>query len=92
MSHVFAKMEKAVETLVNAERELMEAEADYRNWRANEGMRLLQEDPKLAEWKVSHAIESNTDYLDHQRRLAKAKADYTAAASHFEALKIMAAK
>lgn len=66
-----------------AEREV--ADAKYRQWRAQATKALLDDDPKLAEWKVKAAIEAHADFLRLKNALAKAIDHATTARGMWEA-------
>lgn len=46
--------------------ELVRVKAEYRHWRATEGARLLDADPKMAQWKIDQAIEANPEFMAHK--------------------------
>jgi len=49
------------------------ADAEYRAWRAATTRAVLDEAPKLAEWKVKAAIEADPGFMTHKRAIAEAE-------------------
>jgi hypothetical protein len=56
-----------------AQEEATNADAHYRNWRATFTKSLLEEDPKLAEWKVKANIEGHPDFVKWKAAIARAE-------------------
>lgn len=56
-----------------AREERERAENIYRAWRARASKEVLEDDPKMAEWKVKLAIESDPDFLDHKAAMREAQ-------------------
>jgi hypothetical protein len=74
----------------SAERERVQADAYYRQWRAESGKALLDEDPKLAEWKVKQLIEENKTFKTLKSALSEAVRNVTIAKGLYDALKTKA--
>jgi hypothetical protein len=58
--------------LAAARAEAEKLEAMYRQWRAKESLRVLERDPKLAEWKVKLKVEASPDFMRHKEAKALA--------------------
>jgi phage shock protein A len=73
-----------------AERERVQADSYYRQWRAEAGRAMLHEDPKLAEWKVKQAIEADKTFQTLKNALAESARNVTIARGLYDALKTKA--
>lgn len=69
----------------SAEGEKEAADAFYREWRAKATNKILEADPKLAEWKVKAKIEAHKDFRSLKTTLAKAAENVLVARGMFEA-------
>lgn len=49
------------------------ADASYRSWRGNMGMKILEDEPKLAEWKVKDLVDASPQFLEHKAKIARAQ-------------------
>lgn len=72
MDVVAAQMGYWGNVLAAAEEEVEAAQAAYRSWRANIGMAILEENSKMAEWKVKQEAEASPQFLEHKSKIAKA--------------------
>lgn len=63
-----------------------EAEAYYRQWRARMTEKILEGDPKLAEWKVRARVEADGTFLKLKHALALAEGNVIMAKATFESL------
>jgi hypothetical protein len=52
--------------LANATREVLRAELIYRQWKAGYIRALLEEDPKLSEWKIKALVEAAQQFGRHK--------------------------
>jgi hypothetical protein len=86
MDNVASQMSYYGDLWSQAEEEAIQADAHYRAWRAEYGEKLLNSDPKLAEWKVKQKVEASPKFLAIKERLAKAKRNVTILRAHFDAL------
>ena len=48
-------------------------DAEYRQWRADQGERIVAMNEKLSEFKVKQLIESSTEFVKHKRRIAEVR-------------------
>lgn len=53
--------------------EMARVDAAYRNFRATAKLAFLEQDPKLAEWKLNAKIEATDGFLQHKSAVALAK-------------------
>lgn len=60
--------------------------AEYRNWRAKAVVKILETDPKLAEWKCKANIESTSGFMKYKKATAEAQEQYDRASGIFEAM------
>lgn len=60
--------------------------AEYRNWRAKSIDKILETDPKLAEWKTKVKIESTSGFMKYKKAIAEAQEQYDTASGIFEAM------
>lgn len=74
-----------------AEEEKMLADAAYRQWRANLSNKILERDPRLAEWKVKSLVESDEKFVSLKAALAKAENNVFLARTRHESFKVKAA-
>ncbi|KKM17102.1 hypothetical protein LCGC14_1679150 [marine sediment metagenome] len=82
MNRVAAQISFWGEMYAAAEQELAEADAHYRAWRAVFGEKLLDANPKLAEWKIKQAIEADPKFLGIKTGLALAQRNAIALRRH----------
>lgn len=61
----------------------------YRSWKANIGEKLLLEDPKIAEWKVSEAATARKEFKSFKQRQAELEGDLEYLRGYMEALRTM---
>ena len=71
--------------LASAEEEKVRVDAYYRRWRAQHGEKLLESDPKLAEWKVKQKTDSMEQFLVLKEGIAKSTKNALLAKAFFEA-------
>ncbi len=69
----------------SAQEEATNADAHYRAWRAALTKQLLDEDPKLAEWKVKANIEAHPAFLKWKAAIAQAERNVILARAMVEA-------
>jgi len=65
-------------------------DAEYRQWRGREFTKILEEDPKLAEWKAKARMEAKDAFLEYKRAAAKLAADREFLVRYIKALEINA--
>lgn len=90
MDKVAAQMSFWASLHAEAEVEKIKVDTYYRNWRAKAGQRLLESDPKLAEWKVRQAIESQNKFGVLKEAIAKASHNTTVTRGIYESLRTKA--
>lgn len=90
MSTVAAQMGYWASLNASAERERVQADSFYRQWRAESGKRLIEKDPKLAEWKVRQEIEAADAFKKLKNALAEAVRNTTITRGIYEALRTKA--
>lgn len=71
----------------SAEGEKIKTEAQYRRWRAELTTRILEKDPKLAEWKVRSLIESDDKFLMYKEAISRAEEQVITCRSLFDSYK-----
>lgn len=69
-----------------AKGEQAELDGEYRHWRAKVGLQLLKEDPKTAEAKIKHYIESQERFLSFKKAAAACERNAEVLASMVKAL------
>lgn len=74
--------------LAAAQEDLAAADSVYRNWRAQMTEDQLQDDPKLAEWKIKAKIESHADFLAYKEKIARAARNVTILENVIDAYKV----
>jgi len=67
-----------------------EADAAYRQWRAEIGEKIMAADAKLAEWKVKQAIESSPKFTQFKQAIAACMRNETVLKGIFEAFRVKA--
>ena len=87
MSQVSAKMSWWGNVWGAAEEEAARVDAHYRHWRAQMGKRIMDADPKTAEWKVKQEIEADAAFIKFKEAHAKALGNVTRVRGVFEAFK-----
>lgn len=90
MKRVAAQMAYWGSVWAAAEAEREQAEAYYRNWRADKGEQIMKADPKLAEWKVKQRIEADASFSKLKGAQAAALQNATLARSVFESFRTKA--
>lgn len=85
MDMVAAQMGYWGNVLAAAEEELAAADAAYRSWRGNMGMKLLEDNPKLGEWKTKQMVDASPQFLEHKAAIAKAQRALTICDRIFQA-------
>lgn len=68
---VAAQMGYWAVVLADAEEELAAAEASYRSWNANIILKIQEDQPKLAEWKVKNLAVASPQFLEHKAKIAR---------------------
>lgn len=86
MDSVAARISYFGELLAAVFEESIKLDAAYRAWRASESVRLLNEDPKVSEWKVKAAIESADKFRQFKDAIAKVKYNQVSLESLIKAL------
>ena len=79
MDQVASQMGYWASVWAAAEREAEEVDAHYRRWRAQRTAQALEEDPKLAEWKVKALVESDPKFIQLKTAAAKCQEAIVAA-------------
>lgn len=69
----------------SAEKEAEQADALYRQWRANATNKVLDKDPKTSEWRVKAVVEAHPDFLKLKNALAQAADNLATAKGLMEA-------
>lgn len=90
MERIAAHIAWAGTLWAEAEMEVETVDREYRSWRAEMGKVLLDENPKLAEWKIKQIIESDENFGKCKHALAIAHRNALILRSHFDALKAKA--
>ena len=62
------------------------SEAEYRQWSAKCYSKILDVDPKLAEWKVKARVESLSGFIEHKKAIAGHQKSYDTSKSVFDAI------
>ena len=73
-----------------AEMEAETVDREYRTWRAEMGKVLLDENPKLSEWKVKQIIEADENFAACKLAQATSRRNAQILRAHFEAFKAKA--
>lgn len=73
-----------------AEQEKIKSDSAYRAWRATFARRILDGDPKLAEWKVKAAIEASPKFNAFKHALATATRNVVLSRGQFESYRVKA--
>lgn len=89
-STVAAKMAYWASLWASAEAEKIEVDAYYRKWRAEFGRKLLENDPKMSEWKVKQAIESQENFSTLKKAIAIAAQNAQLCRGIYESFRIKA--
>lgn len=71
MDMVAAQMGYWGNVLAAAEEAAAAADASYRSWRGNMGMELIDDNPKLSEWKVKNLVDASPQFLKHKADIAR---------------------
>jgi len=82
MTKVASQMAWWASVMGEAERELIEVDADYRAWRSGKVAALPA---SLAEWRVKAAIDGDTEFKTHKRAIARCEGNITTARGMFDA-------
>lgn len=77
MGRVAAQMAFWGELWGQAESQRVEADSDYRFWRAQLGESILNKDPKIPEWKAKQKIEASPKFQRYKDGIAKAARNAT---------------
>ncbi len=90
MDMVAAQMSFWASLHAEAEAEKIKVDTYYRNWRAKVGQKLLETDPKLAEWKVRQLIESHRNFEALKEAISRAAHNTTVTRGIYESLRTKA--
>ena len=90
MSQVSAQMAYYSSIHAAAEEERVQMDTVYRKWRAHTGLKILEKDPKAAEWKVRQMVEAEPQFEKLKYALARAVHNTTLTRGIYESLKIKA--
>lgn len=85
LDRVAAQMAWWASVWAAAERQEIEAEATYRQWKSMAMLNALNVNPKDAEWKIKLHVEGSEMFLRHQKEKALAKEACVLAKGAFEA-------
>lgn len=73
-----------------AEAEKISVDSYYRQWRARYGMKIVEKEPKQAEWKVRQQLEASDDFEKIKKGISLAAQNVTTSKGIYEALRIKA--
>lgn len=73
-----------------AEAEKIMVDASYRRWRAQTGRKIIEREPKIAEWKVKQKIEAHSMFMKMKQAISIAASNAIIAKGIFESFRIKA--
>lgn len=73
-----------------ARENLQEREDMYRAWRAEVSEQILEDDPKLSEWKVKNSVDNSTAFAAHKKGLRNAQRLVDRLTTALEAVRVKA--
>ena len=61
-------------------------QGEYRNWMAKSIVKILETEPKLAEWKAKARVESVPGFIKYKKAIAEAQKQYDCSSAIYEAM------
>jgi len=89
-TRIAAQMSYWGQLQASAESEKIRADTYYRTWRAVNGKKVLDADPKLAEWKVKMELEAMPDFQKLKNGIAQATYNLVVCRTVFDSFRIKA--